>query len=150
MYGEALSDRPEDDPRYPVLYYIVFYRKGNSFTYLVQKFASTLTAVIQSLYIVNKSQTRTFSRILQSHKMYLLAQFFGHFCRSICQTFLPFHILQQTKSLPFYIPDVLKWYPFRVCPTRLITLLWKVPQRGIISQLKRENNLLKAPVGGKT
>ena len=45
LYGEALSDRPEDDPRNPVLYYIVFYRKGNSFTYLVQKFASILTAV---------------------------------------------------------------------------------------------------------
>ena len=101
LYGEALSDRPEDDPRYPVLYYIVFYRKGNSFTYLVQKFASTLTAVIQSLYIVNKSQTITFSRILQSHKMYLLAQFFGHFADRYARLSYLFIYFNKRNPYPF-------------------------------------------------
>ena len=43
---------------------------------------------------------------------------FGLFCRPKWQIFLPFHLLQLVKSLPFHIPEPYKRYPFRSTPSR--------------------------------
>ena len=64
-------------------------------------------------------KNRTFSRVLYSHKIHLLA------LRALSQTqtgaqmtnFLPFHILQLVKSLPFHLPEAWKRYSFWAEPS---------------------------------
>ena len=59
-------------------------------------------------------KNRTFSRLFHSHEMHLLA-LLGLY-RPKWQISSPFHILQQVKCKPFYIPEAWKRYSFRAEP----------------------------------
>ena len=110
----------------PIPFRIPFGRKGTPFVYLllangtpfpypVYDFPSLLNCskgAVFKIWINHKN--RTFSRLFHSHEMHLLA-LLGLY-RPKWQISSPFHILQQVKCKPFYIPEAWKRYSFRAEP----------------------------------
>ena len=99
--------------RYP--FRIPFIGKGTPFPYPVYDFPSLLNCskgAVFKIWINHKN--RTFSRLFHSHEMHLLA-LLGLY-RPKWQISSPFHILQQVKFIPFYIPEAWKRYTFRAEP----------------------------------
>ena len=110
----------------PIPFRIPFGRKGTPFVYLllangtpfpypVYDFPSLLNCskgAVFKIWINHKN--RTFSRLFHSHEVHLLA-LLGLY-RPKWQISSPFHILQQVKFIPFYIPEAWKRYTFRAEP----------------------------------
>ena len=100
------------------LSYTISGRKGTPFTYPVYDFPSLLNCskgTVFKIWINHKN--RTFSRLFHSHEMHLLVYIalLGLY-RPKGQISSPFHILQQVKCIPFYIPEAWKRYSFRAEP----------------------------------
>ena len=112
------------------LSYTIFGRKGTPFTYPVYDFPSLLNCSkgnVFKIWITHKN--RTFSRLFHSHEMHLLVYIalLGLY-RPKWQISSPFHILQQVKCMPFYIPEAWKRYSFRAEPPGM-SHHWEYPPR---------------------
>ena len=97
----------------PLVYLLL--TDGTPFTYPVYDFPSLLNCSKRTVFkIWINHKNRTFSRLFHSHEMHLFA-LLGLY-RPKWQISSPFHILQQVKFIPFYIPEAWKRYSFRAKP----------------------------------
>ena len=113
----------------PIPFHVPFGRKGTPFVYLLLANGTPFTYPVYDIpSLLNCSKgtvfkiwinhkNRTFSRLFHSHEMHLLVYIalLGLY-RPKGQISSPFHILQQVKCIPFYIPEAWKRYSFRAEP----------------------------------